>query len=73
MIEALKSVNPERRVTVTGDAILCIMCAADDPFIIVTSDGKRTISDTLWDWIVKQEVVVQGVWLYCQKAQQIRG
>ena len=60
MIEALMSVNPERRVTVTGDAILCVKCTTNNPFIIVTPDGKRTISDTLLDWIVKQEVPVQG-------------
>jgi peptidoglycan hydrolase-like protein with peptidoglycan-binding domain len=72
MIEALKSVNPERRVTVTGDAILCVMCAADDPFIIVTSDGKRTISH----FVVldsKTRGSCPGVWHYCQNAQQIRG
>jgi len=60
MIEALMSVNHERRVTVTGDAILCVVCNKDDPFIIVTPDGKKTISDTLWDWIQNQEVPVQG-------------
>jgi hypothetical protein len=69
MVAALKTVNPERRVTVEeggvapGTAVLCVKCNRADPHIIIENIGtsqKRTISPELWSWIQEQLVPVSG-------------